>query len=89
MSASTKCRAKDPTACTDPKCPARRFGPGLSMHEAEHLAATNEARAELDMWEHYNDHAGFIAEVGGQAAYDKEYDKRAKNFFDLDMKSRW
>ena len=49
--------------------------------------ANQTAREELDFWEHYSDHAGFIAEVGGQEAYDVEYSRRCAVFFALNCKS--
>lgn len=48
---------------------------------------TELARNQLDYWEHYHDHAGFIAEQGGQEAYDAEYSIRARNFFTMNMRS--
>lgn len=46
-----------------------------------------DARADLDEWEHYGDHPGFIAEQGGQAAYDREHSRRFRAFMRLDMRS--
>jgi hypothetical protein len=45
------------------------------------------ARDLLDDYEHFAGHAGFIAEAGGQEAYDKEYQRRASTFFALNMRS--
>lgn len=45
--------------------------------------AALEAREALDHWEHYSDHPGFIAEHGGQAAYDAEYARRFDRFLAL------
>lgn len=43
-------------------------------------ADVEDARGFLDNWEHYTGHAGFIAEVGGQAVFDAEYTRRFRVF---------
>lgn len=54
------------------------------MEPTQNLIEANEAAREaLDFWEHYADHPEFIAEVGGQEAYDAEYDRRCAKFFAL------
>ena len=41
------------------------------------------ARDDLDYWEHFSDSPAFIAEVGGQDAYDVEYAIRFDRFMKL------
>ena len=58
------------------------------MDMTQDLIEANEvAREALDFWEHYADHAEFIAEVGGQKAYDAEYSRRCAAFFTLNCKA--
>lgn len=68
----------------------RRLAEALTyLKAAEQTAAlvsdadVEDARGFLDNWEHYTDHAGFIAEVGGQAAFDAEYSRRFGVFITL------
>ena len=56
--------------------------------EADNRAdSTNEARALLDHWEHYDDHPEFIKEVGGREAYDAEMSRRFDVFMTLNTNS--
>jgi hypothetical protein len=61
--------------------------PAARVELAAPTAEWLDARDELDHWEHYADHAGFIAECGGQAAYDREHTRRFRAFMRLDMRS--
>ena len=47
--------------------------------------AIETARENLDYWEHYTNHPAFIAEVGGQDAFDAEYARRFDAFMDLNF----
>lgn len=59
----------------------------IESEAASRADSTNEARALLDHWEHYDNHPEFIKEVGGREAYDAEMSRRFDVFMTLNTNS--